>query len=230
MKRDEEQIQLLIRKYREGKASDDDLVSIEYFVENEMMSLEDLDDVRIIERKIEQLETPAPSLELDTAFYRMLSRERATSKSEREWFSREWFSFEFLFPRFAFAAVVFLAGLGIGYVVFSGRGQDTDVQTLTMEVQNLREMMMLTMLENESATDRLKAVSLTSELGESSTAVSEALLRTFNNDENVLEAKPLVLPEQSEPRVIPAGRSTGSALPGFCCLCNTVSGPAAQPA
>jgi hypothetical protein len=77
MKRDEEQIQLLIRKYREGKASDDDLLSIEYFVENDMLSLEDLDDVRIIERKIEQLETPAPSLELDTRFYQLLSKERA---------------------------------------------------------------------------------------------------------------------------------------------------------
>jgi hypothetical protein len=185
MKRDEEQIQLLIRKYREGKASDDDLLSIEYFVENDMLSLEDLDDVRIIERKIEQLETPAPSLELDTEFYRLLSKERAAFKSQREWFSRDWFSLEFLFPRLAFASVVFLAGLGIGYLVFSGRGQNADVNTLTMEVQSLREMMMLSMLERESATERLKAVSLTSELGESSAAVSEALIRTFNHDENV---------------------------------------------
>src|SRR5688572_15886531 len=107
MKRDEEQIQLLIRKYREGKASDDDIMSIEYFVENDMLSLEDLDDVRIIERKIEQLETPAPSLELDTEFYRLLSKEKAASKSQREWFSRDWFSLEFLFPRLAFASVVF---------------------------------------------------------------------------------------------------------------------------
>lgn len=180
MKRDEERIQLLIRKYRDGKASEDDLLSIEYFVENEMLSLEDLDDVRIIERKIEQLETPVPSLELDTRFYRMLSKERAATRSDRQWFS-----FEFLFPRLAFASVVFLAGLGIGYLVFSGEGQSTDVKTLTMEVQNLREMMMLSMLEQESATDRLKAVSLTSELGESSTAVSQALIRTFNQDENV---------------------------------------------
>ena len=46
-------------------------------------------------------------------------------------------------------------------------------------------MMMLSLLEKESATDRLKAVSLTQDMDQASKQVTSALLQTLNNDENV---------------------------------------------
>jgi len=81
-------------------------------------------------------------------------------------------------------------------------------------------MMMINMLEKESATERLKAVSLTQGMDEASNKVTNALLQTLNGDENVnvrlaaLEAlKPYVkdefvraslirsIPEQESPLV-----------------------------
>ena len=44
---------------------------------------------------------------------------------------------------------------------------------------------MLSMLEKESATQRLKAVSLTSDMDQVSEKVTNALFATLNNDENV---------------------------------------------
>ena len=44
---------------------------------------------------------------------------------------------------------------------------------------------MLSLLEKESATDRLKAVSLTEQMDQASKQVTSALLQTLNNDENV---------------------------------------------
>lgn len=177
MKRDE-RIQLLIRKYREGIASDEDIQMIENYLEMGTMSLDEFDDIRVLEKNIDRLNTPEPSLDLDSRFHQMLIRERNSTSS------RDWFSFEFLMPRLAFAAVTFLAGLVLGYFIFQ-RPQETDVDALTMEVRNLRETMMLSMLENESATERLKAVSLTSGLNTSGKIVTDALLRTLNRDENV---------------------------------------------
>ncbi len=46
-------------------------------------------------------------------------------------------------------------------------------------------MMMLSLLEKESATDRLKAVNLTQDMDQASLKVTSALLQTLNNDENV---------------------------------------------
>lgn len=44
---------------------------------------------------------------------------------------------------------------------------------------------MLSLLEKESATERLKAVSLTQEMDQASKHVTGALLQTLNSDENV---------------------------------------------
>ena len=56
---------------------------------------------------------------------------------------------------------------------------------LSEQMVEMKEMMMLTLLENESATDRLKAVSLTSDLDHVSKKVTNALIETLNNDPNV---------------------------------------------
>ena len=48
-----------------------------------------------------------------------------------------------------------------------------------------KEMMMLSLLEKESATDRLKAVSLTGEFSNASEQVTHALLKTLTMDDNV---------------------------------------------
>ncbi len=53
------------------------------------------------------------------------------------------------------------------------------------KISDMKEMMMLSLLEKESATERLKAVSLTQEMDQASKHVTGALLQTLNNDENV---------------------------------------------
>jgi hypothetical protein len=53
------------------------------------------------------------------------------------------------------------------------------------EISDLKEMMMLSLLEKESATDRLKAVNLTQDMDQVSKQVTSALLQTLNSDENV---------------------------------------------
>jgi hypothetical protein len=56
---------------------------------------------------------------------------------------------------------------------------------LSQQVSDLQEMMMLSLLEKGSATERLKAVNLTQEMDEASIKVTNALIQTLNQDENV---------------------------------------------
>ena len=63
--------------------------------------------------------------------------------------------------------------------------KEEQIVQLGKEISDLKEMMMLSLLEKESATDRLKAVSLTDQMDQASKQVTTALLQTLNNDENV---------------------------------------------
>ncbi|MBK7652827.1 MAG: hypothetical protein IPJ20_21610 [Flammeovirgaceae bacterium] len=89
-----------------------------------------------------------------------------------------------LFPRLAMAAVLILSGIWRGLFLQSPQ-QKTEVSELTKEVGDLKEMVMLSLLEKESATQRLKAVSLTSEMDQASDKVTNALFVALNKDENV---------------------------------------------
>ena len=80
--------------------------------------------------------------------------------------------------------VLIVAGFSGGYY-FNRPTGDVSVSALTKEVSDLKEMVMLSLLEKESATDRLKAVSLTNDMDRASQHVTEALIKTLNQDGNV---------------------------------------------
>jgi hypothetical protein len=82
--------------------------------------------------------------------------------------------------------ILLLIGWAGGYL-FQSRNSDHSQQLgqLATEVQQMREAMLLTMLEQPSATDRLKAVTYTDELDQVDDKVINALLQTLNNDPNV---------------------------------------------
>ncbi len=129
--------------------------------------------------------TPQPSPALDDAFYNMLHKEQA--KAPRAVFSwKTFFSLPVLGPRLAFASAALVVGIAIGFFIQkpSQPADSKQIAVLSQEVTDLKEMMMLSLLEKESASDRLKAVSLTEDLGQASRKVTEALLQTLNQDEN----------------------------------------------
>jgi hypothetical protein len=174
-------VEELITKYNASQANASELKTIEQLIESGEIELTDLNDLTLLDDQILKLESPMPSIELDDRFYHMLAEEKKSVKPAFSW--KHFFSWPELAPKLALASVTLLIGFIGGYVLQSP-SQKTEVSALTQEVSDLKEMMMLSLLEKESATDRLKAVSLTEEM-DASTKVTSALLQTLNNDDNV---------------------------------------------
>lgn len=59
------------------------------------------------------------------------------------------------------------------------------LEALTAQVHEMRELMMLSLLQNPSASERIRAVSYTNEIGHVNPTVAAALLATLNSDPNV---------------------------------------------
>ncbi|MFD2522581.1 HEAT repeat domain-containing protein [Emticicia soli] len=89
--------------------------------------------------------------------------------------------------RLTYSMFLLMIGLGTGYWLNDRRTPDYQgqIQVLSDQVQDMNQKMMLTLLENSSATERLRAVSYTKEINEVDGQVVEALLSTLNNDSNV---------------------------------------------
>jgi hypothetical protein len=64
-------------------------------------------------------------------------------------------------------------------------GESKQLAALSAQVHEMRELMMLSLLQNPSASERLRAVSYTSEITHVNPNIAAALLATLNNDPNV---------------------------------------------
>jgi hypothetical protein len=179
---DQQRIQHLLYRYNTGEADADEVKEIENLIERGNIELEEIQSLKKMNYLIGGIETPDPSLALDDRFRKMLKEEN--ERSQKTWWPgifnvTEWG------PRLAFASVSLIVGLTAGYFLWSPDKNDEQIVQMGKEISSMREMMMLSLLEKESATDRLKAVNLTQDMDQVSKAVTSALLETLNNDENV---------------------------------------------
>ena len=139
------------------------------------------------------LKAPEPSSEMKAKFQSMLQDYKASTQETKgawtrigNWLSRVWE----VQPRLplAYPLAIAILGLGGGYFIFhnsNGAKQEQQLEALSGQMQELRQTMMLALLQNPSASQRIRGVSYTSEVGGADKKVIEALLETLDNDPNV---------------------------------------------
>lgn len=194
-------IEELLEKYNKGQADPSEITLIEQLIEEGRIELSRLHELSLLEEQVMKLEAPVPSTALDDNFYQMLKKVKAKNKGF-SWSSL--FSWPEVAPKLAFASVTLVLGFIGGYWLFPSPSGNKEVAELKREVLEMKEMVMLSLLERESATERLKAVSLTSEMSRVSDKVTNALLQTLNNDENInvrLEALEALKPFVRDSRI-----------------------------
>jgi len=172
-------LKLLIEKINSGTLSDQEQLAFEELVAKGDIEIDELS----FSKNIEAIPTPEPSALMDEGFYEMLASEKAAIKKRPivsiiEW----WNSIRQNQWQWAYSLIILAIGLTAGYLI--NKPSSNNISTLTAEVQEMKEIMMLTMLEKESTTARLKAVNLTSEMPDASSKVAAALINTLRTDEN----------------------------------------------
>ena len=129
-----------------------------------------------------KIETPEPSLAMDARFEAALSGYLAgrAKPAKRPFEIPDWLSLNWKVG-LAFSVI----GLVIGFVIFGNPSQQSELSTLSHEVQDMKKMMMLTLIEQPGAQQRIKAVSLAQEFTEVDDKVIGVLGNTLQNDGNV---------------------------------------------
>src|SRR5258708_19574527 len=117
-----------------------------------------------------------PSLGMRVRFYDSLRswRQQESERRQRFWWVRH--------PAFqaACAVTILVIGVATGYLV---RGRDTvEVSQLRGEVYNMRQLVALSLLQQQSASDRLRGVSFAYRVEQPDPQVLSALLTTVNHD------------------------------------------------
>ena len=171
--------EILLEKFQKGTLSIEEEYELEKRIETDEMDLSEIDFFR----SITDLPTPSHSLKMDDDFYRNLAREKNEINTSlgtnlaRWWRSAAGYSWYW-----GYSLAVLTLGIVVG--IYWPQESSQDENSLRAEIIEMKEMMMLSLLENESTTDRLKAVNLTQEMNDVSDQVARALINTLRHDEN----------------------------------------------
>lgn len=134
--------------------------------------------------KLDSLPPDLPRPEMRDRFYAALGAygEGFSAASSRERQKRN-----FAWLPVSVAAGTLLIGLGLGYAVSSQQGgrESTEIAQLRGEVNGMRELVALSLLRQQSASERLRGVSWANQVESSDGQVLAALLDSVNHDPNV---------------------------------------------
>lgn len=138
-----------------------------------------------------ELEQVQPSPAMRERFYHSLEAYRQGAASNEpapvrrrffDWGGHRWTSPAF---QLAWSAAILLLGVAMGHWLTQRDRAQADLARLQDEVQNMRQMVTLSLLQQQSASERLRGVDYAYRVEQSDTQVLSALLHAVNHDANV---------------------------------------------
>lgn len=183
-----EEVESLMVDYLDSTLEISQMTAVEKHLETCERCLDQLKDYKEILDKVHpgRMELPDESLRIN--FYHMLHGEMSRLNMEN---SKPAKIITFvpgisIIYKLAAAIALFLAGSLTAALFINHSGKrNTELTEMKVEMQNMKQLVMLNMLKEESPSQRIQAVSYTDELIEPDSEILDALASTLNNDRNV---------------------------------------------
>lgn len=174
--------------YLRDELNEKDKVVFEEYLKTNTDASVAFDEIKTSWNMLNSISVPKISEAMDTRFFDYLNTEVENTKKKNNWQG----SLSNLFaplirPQLAYAILLLGAGLTIGYLLKSNSTQPIIENTVVsnQETEEVREKLVLTLLEQPSANKRLQGVSEATKIESVDETVMTALLQTLNNDSNV---------------------------------------------
>jgi len=186
---DQEVFQIRMMEYLSGEIGGKEKEAFEKYLSEHPEHKTAFDQFSKSWKQIDHLEIPEPSEEMDRQFYESLEAFQKTHRNTPnpllERFKR--FLDSLWTPQLAYGLALLILGLGIGFFINfqSPQMQEVVGNDSNAEVEEVREKLVLTLLEQPSANRRLQGISEADKIKKLDDTVIYALLQTLNNDPNV---------------------------------------------
>ena len=178
--------------YLSGNLTEEQRDSFEKYLQANPEAVKEFHGLKQSWERLYVLQAPEASKSMDQNFYAFLDQEISKQKVARPSF---WEKLkEYLFERkmsismaqLAFAVALLLIGIMLGSNMKDGTSLPQELQTVndSEEVEDLRAQLVMSLIEQPSASKRLQAVNEVNKLSEVTERIIQALLKTLNHDPN----------------------------------------------
>ncbi len=182
----DEKFEIVAMDYLSGNLTEGEAKEFETFLEAHVECREKYEELMQSWEQLQAMQTPDPSEKMDEAFFNMLSSviEKEQGKAPKQ--SIVSMLSGIFRPQWVIGSFLLLIGLGVGYFL---RPEVEPIPTQTIaannETEEVRQKLVLTLLDQPSANQRLQGVSEANKFENADDIVIKALLKTLNSDPNV---------------------------------------------
>ncbi|MFY0688924.1 MAG: HEAT repeat domain-containing protein [Cyclobacteriaceae bacterium] len=171
--------------YLAGELAEEDITELKDYLGKHPELQHELHAEQVFWDQLQEFPTPAPSDQMDMRFDAMLKGYLAANEKQTNprWrvLIENW-----LMSNWQVGLASLCIGLVIGWIAFpKEEGSNGELANLSQEVSDMKKVMMLTLIEQPKAQERIRAVSMTDEFSLADDKVIEVLGNTLNTDPNV---------------------------------------------
>lgn len=178
----------LVTAYLDGSITSEERARLNELIDEGKIDILDIKEMKHTYNKLGELPASEPSGQMRNSFYTMLEAEKARQTPDKTTQVliriKEFFTPKRM-QRVGLAMGVFLIGILIGNLFTPFQDYRAQMNQLSNEMSQMRRVMMLSLLDNQSPSERLKAVNISTDITSADERVTSALLKTLNNDPNV---------------------------------------------
>jgi hypothetical protein len=182
----DEKFEIWAMDYMSGNLSEKEAKGFEAFLDERMEYREKYDELLKAWELLQTMQTPEPSEKMDETFFGMLSSEMEREQGKAPKQNIVSMLSGIFRPQWVIGIFLLLFGLGVGYFL---RPDVETIPTQTIaannETEEVRQKLVLTLLDQPSANQRLQGVSEANKFENADDIVIRALLKTLNSDPNV---------------------------------------------
>jgi len=157
-------------------------------LEKSGVTREEIESMRAVNQIIDDTPVTEPSERMDKRFYAMLEEEqRKILLGEPELKLKKPLLVSLITPGLRIAAGIALFLLGwfaAGWLGSATPAGNKQIANLAGEVKQLKETLVLTMMQQSSPVERIKAVNMVSDFEKPDNQIIESLIKVLNNDSN----------------------------------------------
>jgi hypothetical protein len=181
-------VEEFIMDFIDGKISRAEMEKILNDSGDRLHNLDELEGMKNLYSKLDSLPAPEPGENMDKNFYNMLeSISAVTPKSETinpvSLIIKNIVN-AITLKNFAYASLILILGIFVGKWVLP-ENDNNQLNRMSSELKSIKEVMALTLLQQPSATQRIKAVSYVDSVSTVDSKLTSALIETLNTDNNV---------------------------------------------
>jgi len=172
----------------DGKLSPQEEEEVLAELERSGIPREEIESIRSVSKAVDATDIPEPPVRMDNRFYTMLEEEKKkVLPGEPEFKPERSFPFSFFTPGLRIAAGIALFILGWFSAGWFGMGTvpaGRQIANLAGEVKQLKETLILTMMQESSPSERIRAVTMVSDLDKAESQIINGLIGVLNKDSN----------------------------------------------